>query len=224
MTAGLSTSRTGPLEKVFHYYTDFEQYPQRYSKFCVRVDIISKGENSIVTKEFWNVTLIQKDHVTIKVRYTLVPNNEIEFEIIDDDGVGTGTKGKIILKENKNGKIGATLDFPILEILAQSYGDENSIAKTVARYLNEQDVEIYEGRKTRTRPGDLCPFCNDGRIWPTGKTGKTDSEKEFHAEIEFECDKCKLTVGFAEVGIKENIGIGENTVAKLSSDEDTNDK
>lgn len=61
-----------PISKAFSYFSDIESYPIIYPNFCKRIDIIERSENTIVTKEFWNISINNKiDHVVLYVHYTL---------------------------------------------------------------------------------------------------------------------------------------------------------
>jgi hypothetical protein len=80
--------RSGPFkgskESLFEYFQNVEGYPKRYSRYCESVEIIDKSDNTITTKEFWNISLDKDvDHVLIKVRYELIPYTEIRYEIME---------------------------------------------------------------------------------------------------------------------------------------------
>src|SRR5260370_32356611 len=114
MEERLGTARTGLISKVFDYYSQIEKYPERYPTYCIKVDIVKKNENSLVTKEIWNVTVGELDHITVKVKYTLRPSNEIKFEILE--GYGQGSINGIVLIESNNGLVGVSLAWVPLEI------------------------------------------------------------------------------------------------------------
>jgi len=208
MKERLSTTRTPPISKVFDYYSQIDKYPERYPTYCMKVDIIEKNENCLVTKEIWNVTIGELDHITVKVKYTLKPNNEIKFEILE--GYGQGCINGIVLTESDNGLVGARLAWVPLEIISKVYGDEDPLIADMAKYFNRRDVEDYEGKQVETKAGDPCPFCKIGKLVPTGKFKELDKHDEYQSERSFQCDSCDKTISHHEIHLRERIGIRDS--------------
>jgi len=208
MTERLSTNRTAPISKVFDYYSQIDKYPERYPRYCVKVDIIEKNENYLVTKEMWNVTIGELDHITVKVKYILKPYNEIKFEILE--GYGQGSTNGIVLTELDNGLVGANLAWVPLEIIAKVYGGDDPLIVKMARYFNGRDVENYEGRQMETKTGDPCPFCKEGILVTTGKYEEWDKPEESRSGREFQCEKCGKIVSHHEIGLKEKLQFSDN--------------
>jgi hypothetical protein len=72
-----------PLSKVYDYYSNIQEYTQRYPRHYSKIDVISSSDdNSINTRQFLNISLDRnQDHVNVEVKYTFVPQKEIQYEI-----------------------------------------------------------------------------------------------------------------------------------------------
>lgn len=214
MKERLSTGRTGPISKVFDYYKQIEEYPERYPKYCIRIDVLEKKENFLITSEMWNAVLGDLEYMKIKVKYIFTPYTEIKFEILD--GYGKGNVNGIILNEALKNNVGARLAWTPLEAIELMYGENEPTLTTMAQYFNRRDVEIYEGRQVETKSGDPCPSCKVGKIFPTGKYEKTTKENESHSDRKFKCDKCGEIITHHEIGIQDKINIKDSVNVKES--------
>lgn len=63
----------------------------------------------------------------------------------------------------------------------------------------------------KDRTGENCPFCNEGKLYPTGYIyeildDKKESGETGRSEREYECDKCKKRTNAVGIRIKESIG------------------
>ena len=64
--------------------------------------------------------------------------------------------------------------------------------RIVISSMNSENGHFRHPDKSVHNPGDLCPVCKIGKIWPTGRTsfGTTweDIAKEKPKRFEFKCD------------------------------------
>jgi len=188
-----STSRQVRIEDAFRYFSAFEKYPEYYPKHCVKLDILEKNENTIITKEMWNLPLgPELLHKTVKVKYTLFPYKEIQYEILDETNSGKKNSSTF---EDRNGSIAMNLSMVPLDIVEFSYDRTSENFQNLQQYFARRDTRCLEGKSTGYEPGDQCPHCKNGGLFPTGKKDVTsDNQYEYAESTEMQCDKCARTV------------------------------
>ena len=201
MTEHYTTSRKVDQLKVFEYYSQFEKYQQRYSRYCAKFEIIEKTANTITTEEFWNLTLNEgkTSHAKVKVKYTLNPPHEIQYEILE--GYAKGKKNRILIGES-NGSTSINASMVMLEIFSYFYKKTDPVFQTYVSYFASQDTQFLEDKKTETKDGDMCPHCNKGVLRYTGGyTRDETSSYEYSSEREFLCDKCGKKITHHGIGL-----------------------
>ena len=195
-----STSRQISIEDAFRYFTTFEKYPENYPKYCIRLDIIEKSGNTITTKEMWNLPLgIDLLHKTVKVKYTLIPHIEIQYEILDE--VYSGKKNTSTF-EDRNGSVSMFLSMVPLDIIEFSYDRTSETFQKLQQYFARRDSRCLEGKFTGYEPGDQCPHCKNGSLFPTGKKDTLNYNLyEYEESTEMLCDKCTKKVTMHDRGL-----------------------
>ena len=208
MTEHYSTGRASPLSKAFNYYSEVEKYRERYSRYCVKVDVAKRTDSTILTNEMWNMNLNDLDHVKVKVKYELKPPNEICYEILE--GYGKGSKNCTKLNETKDDHCGARVSLVPLEIYSKFYPLEDPVFQKMALYFSRMDSKYCDGKTVETVAGDPCPSCKKGKLKLTGKRSTDDSPSESHSEREFVCDFCGEIITHHEIGLKENLKFSDS--------------
>lgn len=193
MTEHYATIKDSSIEKTFQYLSQFEKYQERYSRYCAKFDIVKRENQTITTEEMWNMTMGDLAHVKVTVRYTLIPNNKIEFEILK--GFGTGSKNSTVLEE-VNGKTLIHTSLVPLEIYSKFYPVTDPVFQKMIRYFSWKDTWYLDGKQIETQDGDICPHCNEGRLRITGKREKIESDADNREFMEFKCEKCEKTADF----------------------------
>jgi hypothetical protein len=121
-------------EQLFKYFGDLEKYPERYPKYCTRVDIIKKSDNETITSEFWNIES-PKEGVAAQIRYSLNPPIEFNYEIIDGEKVGP--KNKMIFSDTNVApfKSNAEFSLPVLDITGRICGNKSVVYQELHLYI-----------------------------------------------------------------------------------------
>jgi hypothetical protein len=71
-----------------------------YPRYCNWINTVHRTENTLTTKEFWNITLDrQTAHKIITVRSEFIPSTEIRYEILE--GNAEGIKNKITFEDSR---------------------------------------------------------------------------------------------------------------------------
>lgn len=178
-------------EELFEYFSNFEEYPVRYPKYCGRVDIISKSENEVITRELWNIDS-PKGHELIEVRYHLIPPVEIGYEIISDNR--QGIKNMIQFSVSNKSPSASRIDYslPIIDIVRRLYGQYNHNYEDLKIYLFGQDsLHMKNNQDMRFALGQTCPLCREGKLGGAPSEFTASEDMSFRANIErFECDSC----------------------------------
>lgn len=131
------------------------------------------------------------DHITIKVKYDLIPYMEIKYDVIE--GYGTGyVKGSLIFRERPDGLTQIEGNIVPVEVFAGLTKNPNDpLIQQMDSYFTWRDMRFLEGKPTPNFAGDPCPLCKVGIL--------TYSHKEQDGDIEnprlyqtkfFICDKC----------------------------------
>ncbi|TBR12257.1 MAG: hypothetical protein EPO62_00390 [Candidatus Nitrosotenuis sp.] len=197
--ARYTTDRAVPILKAFDYFSDLEKYPERYPKYCAKLDIIERKGSTIITEEMWNMTLgMDISHVKVKVRYTLHPPNEIEYEILDESKAGT--KNRIFLEERKDSTFMSISMVP-LEIVEFSYGLTSEIFHEMQLYFANRDSKHLEGRSIGYEYGDPCPHCKKGKLSLGKKFKKETAQYVTEDYTKMICDVCDKSVNCFGRGI-----------------------
>lgn len=197
--ARYTTDRIIPITKVFAYFSDLAKYPERYPKYCAKLDIIECKGSTIITEEMWNITLgMDISHVKVKVRYTLHPPNKIEYEILDENKIGT--KNRIFLEE-RNGSTHMSISMIPLEIAEFFYGLTSEIFQKMQLYFANQDSKHLEGKFIGYEYGDPCPHCKKGKLSLGKKFKKETSQYVSEEHTEMICDFCNKRVNCFGRGI-----------------------
>lgn len=179
------------LSKTFEYFSQFEKYPERYYKYCSQLDILEKKDNVIVTREIWNMTPNKDfDHVTIKVKYTLIPEKEIQYEVID--GFGTGIIKNKFTFEKRDEEFTLVEDpYVVLEIFAKFMKNDNHpLLLHMHDHFMWRNMKLLEGKQTGYETGDPCPHCNTGHLTYCPKKEITEEKNKLYEEERFLCNKC----------------------------------
>lgn len=180
-----------PVEEVFQYYNNIESYPAKYPKYYRQITILNKTHNQVQTKEFLNLNLdVHRDHTIISVKYNIVNNKEISFEITDGT-YGKGIKNKLEFEATEGTTIsnGITKHIPAttvngtippLEICALPPGNKNSNEyNNMLLYFGNQDrinlLKEYLGYEM----GQLCNQCYKGTLKPSGKKIESSKDKKY---------------------------------------------
>jgi hypothetical protein len=191
--------RSGPFKgnkkSVFEYYQNFEEYPQRYPKYCEWVELADRKENVVTTKEFWNISLDNEIyHALITVRYELIPFTEIRYEIIEGNLarlIGIKNRMKFSDLQDKPDFIVVEIAMPILDITGHPNVSKSSVYQDLGMYLTIQDsICIHNNQDSKFAVGQTCSICNRGKL---GALPGEITEKRNHkltAEI-FECGSCR---------------------------------
>lgn len=191
--------RSGPFkgnkESVFEYYQNFEEYPQRYPKYCEWVKVVDRKENTVTTKEFWNISLDNDvDHVSIKVRYELNPFTEIRYEIMEANlarlvGIKNSMKFSD-LQNNPDFNLVVEIAMPILDITGHPNVSKSTVYQDLGMYLTSQDsICIRNNQGSRFAVGQTCSICKKGILGGRGGGGIEVGNHKLTDE-QFECDSC----------------------------------
>jgi ribosome-associated toxin RatA of RatAB toxin-antitoxin module len=175
-------------EKVFQYYKDVEDYPKRYPKYCQSVEVTESSNNTITTKEFWNVTTDKDtDHAIIQVQYTLTEPTEIRYEILS--GHMKGIKNRIHITENDEYKSIVELSLPILDMTGHPiYGNKSTIYQDLLLYFEIQDIQHLANYMTMFQLGQKCPKCNKFYTLGAKPSDIMEVENNKRTIMSFECD------------------------------------
>jgi hypothetical protein len=179
-------------QHAFEYFRNFEEYPVRYSKYCKWVRVVSRSDNSITTKEFWNITLDKNmDHVVLDVRYELIPNTAISYEILGR--YASGIKNRISfldLKDNTD-RIIIELALPILDTPGHPYAKNSFVYQDLWFYLRMQNAEFLENTPfTKFAVGQNCINCKEGKLIINRPGNSTEIDNYKLVGEQFECDLC----------------------------------
>jgi hypothetical protein len=200
------------VDKSYHYFCEFEKYPDRYKKYCQRLEIINRTENTVTTEEIWNMTIGELAHVKIKVKYTLLPNTEIRYEILD--GYGKGTKNSTVFTE-VNGKTLISAGLVPLDIFLKFYKNTDPVYQRMAKYFVTEDSKLLEGKFDGFKVGDPCPKCESGYLIFIPKSEKSDNMKGQKREGEFfKCDRCNEEFSNFFLGFAETISVPDESNQK----------
>jgi hypothetical protein len=186
-----------PLSKVYDYYSNIEEYTQRYPRHYSKVDVISSSDdNSINTRQFLNISLDRnQDLVNVEVKYTFVPQKEIQYEIKGygktviknsmwfrgEDTVGKGYQCAVEISH-----------VPLDLICYPPHSMECDMIRyneysRMIEYLMEQDLQHLENKRMGWRIGDSCKKCGKGTLRSGGKKEDTGDGR-----IEtLVCDYCR---------------------------------
>lgn len=103
------------VDKAFQYFSDFENYKQRYPKYCADIQIAEASGDQLRTREIWNLSIGEIEHVTIEVLYTKKPPNEIGYEIIE--GFGKGTRQSMYFDVKSENETVIRMNLPAFDII-----------------------------------------------------------------------------------------------------------
>lgn len=195
-------------EVIFGYYSDFENYPVRYPKYCGQVSILLKSDNEVITKELWNIET-PKEHELIEVKYHLSPPLVIKYEIIGENRFGV--KNKMQFSDSKNSTCKSFIEhsLPMLDIVRRLYGQTSPAYEDLKIYFLVQDsMHMQNGQEKMFALGQTCLKCKTGKLasLPSAFTGNSDLS--FRVKIEkFECCLChevfsnSMAVSGSRVGV-----------------------
>lgn len=177
------------IEQTYNYFSDFEQYKERYKRYCVLLEIDEKTDNTIKTSEMWNITVGTKfDHAKVNVVYTLFPPTKIKYEIFKD---GEFLRRNEINFEKRGERTGVKASFVSLDMLSMFHPYPDPVyMKMVAYFIRQNSIQL-EGKRFGYVEGDLCPFCDIGRLDRSPKKEITETRKECRTIEYFECDRCE---------------------------------
>jgi hypothetical protein len=179
-------------EALFDYFSNFEEYPVRYPKHCGQVDIISRSDNEIITREFWNIQLPQ-EYELIEVRYQLFRPTEIKYEIIGDARLGINNMMQFSVSNNSSTVSTIEYSLPMIDIVRRLCGHYSRIYEDFKIYLLGQDsLHMQNNQNTRFALGQYCSICKTGILGGSANNEFTEYEDmSFRVYIErFECDSC----------------------------------
>lgn len=176
-------------ESAFEYFQNFEEYPQGYPKYCKRVQVVDRSENTITTKEFWNMDT-DVDHVLITVCYELIPFTEIRYEITSGYMTGVKNSMKFSDLESDSNKSLLELALPILDVNSHPWGGKrNPVYDNLWLYLRIQNAQHLEGLRIGFTLGQTCSKCKNGKLGARGGGGSEVGNHKLTDE-QFECDSC----------------------------------
>jgi hypothetical protein len=184
-----------PLSKVYDYYSNIEEYTERYPRYYSKIDVISSSDNSIDTRQFLNISLDEnEDHLNVEVKYIFVPLTEIQYVI---KGYGeTIIKNSMWFRgEDTVGKgyqCGVEINHVPLDLycypphsMERDMIGYNEYSRMI-EYLMEQDLQHLENKRLGWRIGDPCKRCGKGTLQLSAKKEVTRTRI-----IEtFRCDYC----------------------------------
>lgn len=206
--------RSGPFkgskESIFEYYRNFEEYPHRYPNYCKRVEVLSRSDNTVTTREFWSISLgMDVDHVLITVRYKLIPFTEISYEIIDATlawviGISNSMRFSD-LEGNPNSNLVIEIAMPILDITGHPNAIKSSVYEDLELYLTIQDsLCISNNQDTKPAVGQTCHLCNEGILYSLPGDITENRNHKLTAE-NFQCDTCHEVLKYYLSFSKETI-------------------
>lgn len=177
-------------EYLFDYFSNFEDYPVRYPKYCGQLDIISRSDNETITRELWNIET-PKEYELIEVRYQLTPSAEISYEIISENRIGIKNMMRFSVSNNSSTKSTIEYSLPIIDIMRKFFGPHSTIYEDFIIYLLGQDsLHMQNNQNVRFALGQTCPKCKTGKLWVSPNNEFTAYE-DMRVKIErFECDLC----------------------------------
>lgn len=200
-----------PITNAFEYFSEFEKYPVRYKRYCQRLDILDRTGNTVTTEEIWNMTIGELAHVKIKVKYTLIPTTEIQYEILE--GYGKGTKNSTFFRD-VNGKTSISASLVPLDIFLKFYENTNHVYQRMAKYFITGDSKILEGKLQGFKAGDPCAKCDYGFLVFIPKSEKSDGMNGETREAEFfKCDRCNEEFSNYLLGLAEKMSISDENRA-----------
>ena len=201
-------------EKAFEYFQNFEEYPWRYPKYCKWVEVVDRSENTVTTREFWNMDT-EIDHVLITVCYELIPFIEIRYEIMEANLanlVGIKNSMKFSDLESDPNKSLVELALPILDINGHPWsGKRNAAYDNVWLYLRLQNTQHLGGLKiSKFGIGQVCSECKKGKLGARLGGGYEVGNHKLIDE-QFECDEChKVFKNYLSVS-RDNVIVTDDT-------------
>jgi hypothetical protein len=90
--------------RAYEYYSDIVSYPQRYPEIYAYVKELNRSTNSLDVDTFLKINFADDQYsnsVRVTTRYTLLPQSEIRYEVIDGYGKGR-IKNSITIKVPNN--------------------------------------------------------------------------------------------------------------------------
>lgn len=187
---------------IYSYNTSsyIELYSDYYPNICKKVDIVSKSNISLITREFWNVTINEKiDHVILNVRYTFDPPNAISYEVIGGYEKAIGIMNAITLNKNTKGMTYVIGNSPFLDVICYPPHlvemDDYSYRRYTdfIDYFVEMDCIHLENKPLQLfKENSVCIKCKIGHLEKTIKKEEYSNAKgTFRKRTEFWlCDNC----------------------------------
>ncbi len=198
----------------FDYFRNLEEYPIRYAKYCKWVKVVSQSDNSIITKEFWNISLNKDtDHVIVDVRYELIPNTVISYEILS--GYADGIKNTISFFDLKDSTDRTMIEFalPILDITGHPYAKNSLVYQDLWFYLRMQNAEFLENTPfTKFAVGQDCLNCRDGKLIINRLGDSTEIHNYKLVGEQFECDLCRHKHYNKYTFLNDGVGVSDKGV------------
>jgi hypothetical protein len=185
-------------QRAYEYFSDIESYPQRYPDYCKKIEILEKSENCITTKEFWNI-MIQEDidHVVLTVKYTFLPPEEIQYEIIDGYDKAIGVRNHILIRESKDERLFVDYNNVFLDVICFpphriQYGHHyfRDYHDKIHYFTIKDCIHLEKKPMEPFKEGELCSKCKKGHLEKSTK--KEDfSENNFRRRTDiWICDTC----------------------------------
>lgn len=175
-----SRSLTVTLSEAYRYYSNIEAYPQRYGRYYGTIDVLHTTPDTLTLRMFLNISLSRdRDHENVEVRYLFIPEKEIQYEFVKNDG--QPIKSAIILRgqdevgDKLSYKSGAAMNH--VPLILMSYPPD-SLPREDKKYQEYQRMILYfikqdmihlernqnvEGWKI----GQQCPLSWSGQIIST---------------------------------------------------------
>jgi hypothetical protein len=179
-------------KSAFEYFRNLEEYPIRYRKYCSWIKIVHRTENTITTREFWNITLdSQTTHKVISVRYEFIPYSEIRYEILE--GYAEGIKNKLSFRDSVENPEGCIIELalPILDIAGHPYTKNSMVYQDLWFYLKMKNMEFLEKMPfTMFALGQKCINCKKGKLIIARLGNSTELQNYKIVGEQFECDVC----------------------------------
>jgi hypothetical protein len=159
------------ISKAFQYFSNIEEYKTRYHEYCGQVDIIEKSnhDNTIKTKEFWNISINENiDHVILYVKYMFFPLTKIQYEITDSSyEKSIGIKNVILLHElENNNQTGIKGNNALLDLVCfPPHSSKSDRYEELIHYFTVKDCIYLENKPMEPfKKGQLCTKCFRGRL------------------------------------------------------------
>jgi hypothetical protein len=142
--------------------SDLSAYPEHYPQYCGRIDILENNANRIRTRELWNLSIGDLDHIVVGVDYHLEPMKSISYKIVS--GFGEGIENQIELEVRGEDKTRLSINLVPLDVFKLLYPKNTEVYSNMISYFVRRDAKILEGKYKGFEAGQLCKHCKKGHL------------------------------------------------------------